>query len=101
MYLHIFFVTDMMKLFLPLMLGNKQGQVLNVGSTGSYISCPYDAVYAAAKSYILSVSKGINAELKVDIQVKPLESQTQRRRADELVGNLTAHRLCMSERINI
>ena len=54
----------MMKLFLPLMLGNKQGQVLNVGSTGSYISCPYDAIYAATKSYILSVSKGINAELK-------------------------------------
>ena len=101
MYLHIFFVTDMMKLFLPLMLGNKQGHVLNVGPTGSYISCPYDAVYAATKSYILSVSKGINAELKVDIQVKPLESQTQRRRADELVGNLTAHRLYMSERINI
>ena len=64
MYLHMFFVTDMMKLFLPLMLGNKQGQILNIGSTGSYISCPYDAVYAATKSYILSASKGINAELK-------------------------------------
>ncbi|MCI8665087.1 MAG: SDR family NAD(P)-dependent oxidoreductase [Dorea sp.] len=47
-----------MKLFLPLMLERKQGQILNIGSTGSYISCPYDAVYAATKSYILSVSKG-------------------------------------------
>ncbi len=64
MYLHMFFVTDMMKLFLPSMLDNKQGQILNIGSTGSYISCPYDAVYAATKSYILSVSKGIGAELK-------------------------------------
>ena len=64
MHLHMFFVTDMMKLFLPLMLDNKQGQILNIGSTGSYISCPYDAVYAATKSYIFSVSKGINAELK-------------------------------------
>ena len=64
MYLHMFFVTDMMKLFLPSMLDNKQGQIINIGSTGSYISCPYDAVYAATKSYILSVSKGINAELK-------------------------------------
>ena len=39
------------------------------GSVGGFtnrqqISCPYDAVYAATKSYILSVSKGINAELK-------------------------------------
>ena len=37
---------------------------MNIGSTGSYISCPCDAVYAAAKSYILSVSKGISSELK-------------------------------------
>lgn len=64
MYLHMFFVTNMMKLFLPIMLENKCGRILNVGSTGSYISCPYDAVYAATKSYILSVSKGINAEVK-------------------------------------
>ncbi len=55
MYLHMFFVTDMMKLFLPSMVDNKQGKILNIGSTGSYISCPYDAVYAATKSYILSV----------------------------------------------
>lgn len=64
MYLHMFFVTDMMKLFLPLMIEKGYGRILNVGSTGSYISCPYDAVYAATKSYILSVSKGINAEIK-------------------------------------
>lgn len=64
MYLHMFFVTDMMKLFLPSMVDNKQGKILNIGSTGSYISCPYDAVYAATKSYILSVSKGISSELK-------------------------------------
>lgn len=55
---------DMMKLFLPSMVDNKQGKILNIGSTGSYISCPYDAVYAATKSYILSVSKGISSELK-------------------------------------
>ncbi|MDO4275260.1 MAG: SDR family NAD(P)-dependent oxidoreductase [Eubacteriales bacterium] len=39
-------------------------KIFNIGSTGSYIPCPYDAVYAATKSYLLSVSKGINAELK-------------------------------------
>lgn len=62
--LHIIFTTEMMKLFIPEMVRQKNGQVLNVGFTGSYIPCPYDAVYAATKAYLLSVSKGINAELK-------------------------------------
>lgn len=62
--LHAVFTTAMMKLFIPDMLENGYGRVLNLGSTGSYIPCPYDAVYAATKAYILSVSKGINAELK-------------------------------------
>lgn len=62
--LHIVFTTEMMKLFLPEMVRQGNGRVLNVGSTGSYIPCPYDAVYAATKAYLLSVSKGINAELK-------------------------------------
>lgn len=62
--LHTVFPTEMMKLFLPDMVQRKNGQVLNVGSTGSFMPCPYDAVYAATKSYILSVSKAIGAELK-------------------------------------
>jgi short-subunit dehydrogenase len=62
--LHAIFTTEMMKLFLPEMVKNKHGRVLNLGSTGSIIPCPYDAVYAATKAFILSVSKGINAELK-------------------------------------
>lgn len=63
-YLHTIFPTEMMKLFIPDMVHNKSGKILNVGSTGSFIPCPRDAVYAATKSYILSVSKGIGAELK-------------------------------------
>lgn len=64
MHLHMVFTTQMMKLFLPLMAAYRSGRILNVGSTGSYIACPYDAVYAATKAYILSLSKGIRAELK-------------------------------------
>lgn len=64
MNLHMVFVTKMMKDFLPIMKAQAYGKILNVGSTGSYLSCPYDAVYAATKAYVLSVSKGINAELK-------------------------------------
>lgn len=64
MQLHMIFTTKMMKLFLPQMVQCGYGRILNVGSTGSYIACPSDAVYAATKAYILSVSKGIAAELK-------------------------------------
>jgi len=62
--LHAVFTTEMMKLFLPGMIENKYGRILNLGSTGSFMPCPYNAVYAATKAYILFVSKGINAELK-------------------------------------
>ncbi|WP_239254604.1 SDR family NAD(P)-dependent oxidoreductase [Listeria ilorinensis] len=62
--LHVIYTTEMMKLFLPDMVNNGYGRILNLGSTGSIIPCPNDAVYAATKAYILHVSKGINAELK-------------------------------------
>ncbi|MCL2563727.1 MAG: SDR family oxidoreductase [Oscillospiraceae bacterium] len=63
-HLHAIFTTEMMKLFLPGMVENGYGRVCNLGSIASYISCPYEAVYAATKAYILSVSKAIGAELK-------------------------------------
>lgn len=62
--LHAIFTTEMMKLLIPDMVEYRYGRILNLGSTGSYMPCPYDAVYAATKAYILSVSKGVNAELK-------------------------------------
>jgi len=62
--LHIICTTEMMKLFIPDMVKNKYGRVLNLGSTGSFMACPNDSVYAASKAFVLSVSKGINAELK-------------------------------------
>lgn len=62
--LHIVFTTEMMKLFIPGMVKNQYGRVLNLGSIASFMVCPNNSVYAAAKAYVLSVSKGINAELK-------------------------------------
>jgi short-subunit dehydrogenase len=62
--LHAVFTTEMMKLFIPGMVSAGYGRVLNLGSTGSFIPSPYDAVYSATKAYILSVSKAVNAELK-------------------------------------
>lgn len=61
---HTICTTEMMKLFIPDMVKNKYGRVLNLGSTGSYMACPNDSVYAASKAFVLSISKGINSELK-------------------------------------
>lgn len=64
MSLHIIFLTELTKLILPGMISRNYGRILNVGSTGSYIPTPLDAVYSASKSYILSFSKAIRYELK-------------------------------------
>ena len=62
--LHIMFVTELTKLILPKMVEQKNGKILFIGSTGSYVPCALDAVYAATKAYILFFSKAIRAELK-------------------------------------
>lgn len=62
--LHAICTTELMKFFLPSMVKQGYGRIVNLGSTGSYMACPNDAVYAATKTYILQMSKGINAELK-------------------------------------
>lgn len=61
---HIKTLTALTKLFLPGMISHGYGRILNVGSTGSYMPCPYDAVYAATKAYVLSFSNGLYQELK-------------------------------------
>ena len=61
---HITCTTKLMKLFLPDMIHNGYGRVLNLSSTASYLSVYHMAVYAATKAYILSLSKTINMELK-------------------------------------
>jgi len=61
---HAICTTEMMKLFIPDMVKSGYGRVLNLGSIASYMACPYEAVYAATKAYVLSVSKAVGAELK-------------------------------------
>ena len=61
---HIKALTALTKLFLPGMIKRGYGRILNIGSTGSYMPCPYDAVYAATKAYVLSFSNGLYQELK-------------------------------------
>lgn len=60
---HVASLTYLTKLFLPGMIKNKYGKILNLGSTGSFAPCPLDGVYAATKAYVLSFSNAIRAEL--------------------------------------
>ena len=61
---HIKVLTALSKLFLPGMIERGYGRILNIGSTGAYMPCPLDTVYAATKAYVLSFSNGLYQELK-------------------------------------
>ena len=55
--------TQMVKLFLPAMLKKGSGRIMNVGSVGSFMPGPINAVYCAAKAYVLSFSEALVEEL--------------------------------------
>jgi len=55
--------TKLTKLFLMDMLKRKNGGILNVCSTGSFMPGPYNAIYCAGKSFILSFSEALAEEL--------------------------------------
>lgn len=55
--------TRLTKLLLPDMLKRNRGGILNVGSTGSFVPGPFNAVYCAVKSYVLSFSEAIAEEV--------------------------------------
>lgn len=62
--LHIRFITQLTKRILPIMERNNYGHILNVGSTGSFIPSPSDAVYSATKAYIMSFSNALYGEYR-------------------------------------
>jgi len=57
-------LTHLTKLFLRDMVDRKYGRILNLGSTGSFISSPYNAIYSATKAYVLSFSEAVAEELR-------------------------------------
>ena len=71
--MHIRFVTELTKRILVHMKENGYGRILNVGSTGSFIPSPTDAVYSATKAYIMSFSNALCGELgKAGVKVTTL-----------------------------
>lgn len=71
--LNIVALTQLTKLFLPTMIENKFGKILNVASTAAFVPGPMMAVYCATKPYVLNFSEAINNEVnKYGISVTAL-----------------------------
>lgn len=62
--LNVASLTMLTHLFLPGMVKQRFGRILNVGSTGSFSPVPSMAVYGATKAYVLSFSEALAEELR-------------------------------------
>jgi Short-chain dehydrogenases of various substrate specificities len=61
---HVSSLIKLTKVLLKEMLKNNYGHIVNIGSTGSFIASPSDAVYSATKSFILSFTNALAGELR-------------------------------------
>ncbi|MCH9780960.1 MAG: SDR family oxidoreductase, partial [Alphaproteobacteria bacterium] len=57
--LNIHVLTELTHYFLPRMLANGEGRILQVASVAGYVPGPYQAVYFATKAYVLSLSEAL------------------------------------------
>jgi short-subunit dehydrogenase len=57
-------LTQLTRLFLPSMIAQKKGRILNVASTAAFQPGPLMAVYYATKAFVLSFSEAIGNEVK-------------------------------------
>ena len=64
MHLNMDAVVELCHAYLPAMIQRGDGAILNVGSTGSFVSLPWSAVYAASKAFVLSFSEALNYEMR-------------------------------------
>jgi len=62
--LNIQTLTTLTHAFLPEMIKNKKGQILNVASAGGFQAGPYMAVYYATKAFVVSFSEALHEEVK-------------------------------------
>lgn len=58
--------VDLMHRYLPGMVQRKRGAIINISSTSAFQALPYNAGYAAAKSYLLLYSEALRAEVRDD-----------------------------------
>jgi len=57
-------VVDMAHAFLPAMLEQGRGGIINVASMAAFQPLPYMSVYAATKAFVLSFSQGLRGEVR-------------------------------------
>ena len=62
--LNIRSLTQTTRLFLPEMVEQKDGMILNVASTAAFQAVPNMAVYSATKAYVLSFTEALSEELQ-------------------------------------
>ena len=62
--LNILALMQMTKLFLPGMVKNRKGKILNIASIAAFQPGPYMATYYASKAFVLSFSEALATELK-------------------------------------
>ena len=63
LHLNVISLTELCTLFVKDMIKSAYSRILNVGSTAGYQPVPRLAVYAASKSYVVSFSEALHAEL--------------------------------------
>lgn len=64
LHVNMITLTKLARLFLPGLLKQPSGFILNIASTASYQAVPYLTAYAASKAYVLSFSRGLWQELR-------------------------------------
>jgi short-subunit dehydrogenase len=57
-------IPALTKLFIQQQEIQNEAYILNVASTGSFVPGPFNAIYCAAKSFILSFSEALSEELE-------------------------------------
>jgi len=56
-------LVELSRLYLPEMVKNRRGGVLNVASTAAFVPGPFMTVYYATKAFVLSFSEGLSNEV--------------------------------------
>lgn len=62
--LNIRALTELTKIFLPIMIDHGEGAIMNVASTAAFCAGPKMATYYASKSYVLNFTEALYEEVK-------------------------------------
>ncbi|MFO1373720.1 MAG: SDR family oxidoreductase [Agitococcus sp.] len=64
MQLNMVALTELTHMVLPMMLERGHGRIMNIASVVAFQPCPYFAVYAATKAYVLSFTEALAEEMR-------------------------------------